>query len=206
MKKRNVFFLLLGLLTLTFCLGSKNVQATEATYSINDYKQFLQTNNPNYLAEFEQLSSQQQQEVVDKVLDPNTYQESNFIEKENHQDIQVQFSSATINRSAWGRRGVYVGDFAILEYEVGGTYASSGSYATRIYSSYAIITRNLSPMTQTSNISKSAWIQNGNFNLQAKFDYKIGPLNGLSVQVGVVNAVFASNGYGTVLQNYWYVQ
>lgn len=204
MKKRNIFFLLLGLLTLTFCLVPKNVQATEATYTINDYKQFLQTNHPNYLAEFEQLSSQQQQEVVDKVLDPNTYQESNFIEKENHQDSQVQFRSATINRSVWGRRGVYVGNFAILEYEVGGTYASSGSYATRIYSSYAIITRNLNPLTQTSNISKSAWIQNGKFNLQAKFDYKIGPIKGLSVQIGVVNAVFASNGYGTVIQNYWY--
>lgn len=204
MKKRNIFFLLLGLLTLTFCLGSKNAQATEATYTINDYKQFLQTKNPNYLAEFEQLSSQQQQEVVDKVLDPNTYQESNFIEKENYQGIQAQFRSATINRSVWGRRGVYVGDFAILEYEVGGTYASSGPYATRIYSSYAIITRNLNPMAQTSNIAKSAWIQNGKFNLQAKFDYKMGPLKGLSIQIGVVNAVFVSNGYGTVLQNYWY--
>ena len=61
-------------------------------------------------------------------------------------------------------------------------------------------------MTQTSNISKSAWIQNGNFNLQAKFDYKIGPLKGVSIQIGVINAVFTSNGYGTVTRNYWYGQ
>lgn len=202
MKKRNIFLLLFGLITITFCLAPKNVQATETTYTVSEYKIFLQTNYPEHLSEFEQLSQQQQQEVIDKILDPNTYQESNFIETEQ----RVQLRAATANRSVWGRRGVYVGNFAIIEYEVGGTYASNGSRATKIYSSYAIITRNLSPLTQTSNISKSAWIQNGNFNLQAKFDYKIGPLKGLSIQTGVINAVFTSNGYGTVTQNYWYGQ
>lgn len=202
MKKRNIFLLLLGLITITFCLAPKNIQATETTYTVSEYKHFLQTNYPEHLSEFEQLSQQQQQEVVDKILDPNTYQESNFIETER----RVQLRAATATRSVWGRSGVYVGNFAILEYEVGGTYASNGSRATKIYSSYAIITRNLNPLTQTTNISKGAWIQNGNFNLQAKFDYKTGPLKGLSIQIGVINAVFTSNGYGTVTQNYWYAQ
>lgn len=204
MKKKKIFLACIGLIALMLCLFTKNVYAEENTYTINDYKQFLQTNAPQYLSEFENLDVRQQQEVVDKILDPNTYREDSFIEKRSQ--YKNQFRSVTNNRSVWGRHGVYIGDFALLEYEVGGTYASKGGNVTKIYSSYAIVTRNLSPMTQISGISRSAWIQNGNFNLQAKFDYKVGPIKGLSVQLGVINAEFASTGYGTVILNDWYRQ
>lgn len=199
-KKLIIMFFVSFFTLLTANTSFTRASADEAPLTIETYKNYLFNNDVQAYSEFTNLSNYQQQNIINALLDPTTYNNA-----ANWQENDIVVSNrASGSRTAWGKRGVYIAGFAILEYKVEVNYAYNGGKATRIYSSSAYVTRNLNPLVQTSLLSKNTWIANGQVNLNAKFKYDLGPIKGLSVRIGVLNTRFSANGHGRVLQNSWY--
>lgn len=196
-RKLKLFMFVVSVFTAIILINLTNVKAD--TLTVDNYKSFLEQTDVDALSEYNSLSKAEQQEVVDKISDPKTYNDSNFRET----DSLIVDRSADAIKTSIGTKSLSIGKFAIVQYRVSLTYSFSSGRVRRIYNSAAYVTRNLSPVLKTNSLGKSTWISNGNAYLIARFSYNVGPIKGLSIRVGTFTSNFAVNGRGQVIQNYW---
>ncbi|MGK1272173.1 hypothetical protein ACRE8H_26760, partial [Klebsiella pneumoniae] len=89
------------------------------------------------------------------------------------------------------------------KYKVTGVYNYNSKGATSTKSTKGIVVRNLNPMVQTSNTSNQGLVSKGIYTGTSTFNYKIGPLKGLSVQIGTYNIQVKGNHKGKTSGKGW---
>ncbi len=91
----------------------------------------------------------------------------------------------------------------ILEYRIEVGYSVSGSTITTIYYNDAFVVKNLNPLVQTDTTSKSAYISGNVVHAKGTFYYKLGPIEGLSVQIGNIYGELLAYSDGDTSISYW---
>lgn len=194
--------LLLTVLSVCFVFFTGNVKADSQTLTIDNYKTYLQQNDSKAYSKYISLSEDKQQQILNALLDPTSYQDVN-----NWKQTNLAITDrAGGTKNSWGTQTFSIAGFTILEYKVSINYAVEGKKITKIYSSSAYVSRNLNPLLQTGLINKNHWIDGGLVKLTAVFSYDAGPLKGFSVRVGTFNALFAADYTGNSVYNYWYTE
>ncbi|MGZ0050067.1 hypothetical protein [Brevibacillus gelatini] len=139
------------------------------------------------LEDFKALSVEDQKKLL-------TYMQSPSMLKQSFTDAKVQkiesFSNPSIQQAQADTRLVHheytmslLGiDWTI--YVVDGKYEYDNKGPTKELGAKGYVKRNLNPLVQTSKISEYDDIDRGVYVGTAVFDYKIGPLKGLSYQIG----------------------
>lgn len=184
------------------------------TLTVAEYTAYLAEEAPDVLAEFEALSPAEQEQYLDLITNPDLYTE----EAENLDGVDVGGTSTvqtlapgggiggvtpmatTVDRSVWSTRWVTILGLKVIEYKTEVGYRVTSGKVTKINSSSAVVVRNLNPLVKTGQTSKSAWVSAGGASarLTASFNYDIGPLKGLSVQIMTLNASLTGSPSGGV--------
>lgn len=183
------------------------------TLTVEEYITFLQEESPEDLDKFLALSSVEQQEFIDLLLDPATYTISdnpkisrsyNYVSQEANSNSQMALARAT-TWNAWGTQEVEIFGIAILKYRIEVSYNVSNNKITSINNNDAYVVRNLNPLVQTNTSSSNAWINSTRSLVYATgtFYYKLGPINNMSVQIGNVHDQLTGNASGDTSISYW---
>ncbi|WP_172856541.1 hypothetical protein [Thermoanaerobacterium sp. RBIITD] len=197
------------------CFSVPAFAATDTTdksaLTVDEYISFLQKESPEDLAKFTALSPDQQQEFIDLLLDPATYNTTNNENKNvsrstkyttNLPNSSPMLSSST-DWDAWGTQTVSIFGISILEYRIEVGYRVSNGTVTQILYNDAYVVRNLNPMVQTDTISSSAYISGNKAIARGVFYYKLGPINDMSVQIGNIYGELIGYPNGDTSISYW---
>lgn len=194
---------------------SANPDEPVPTLTVAEYTAYLAEEAPDILVEFEALTPAEQEQYLDLLTNPDLYTE----EAENLDGVDVGGTStvqtlapggvapmaASVDRSVWSSRWVKALGVKVIEYKVTVGYRVTSGKVKQINSSSAVVTRNLNPLVKTGQTSKSAWVSAGGASarLTATFNYDLGPLKGLSVQIGTLNASLTGSPSGGVSYQWW---
>ena len=88
-------------------------------------------------------------------------------------------------------------------YRVTDTYTYNSTGALKAGTTSGIVVRNLNPLVKTSRTSSYGLISNKKYSGVATFSYKIGPLKGLSVQIGTYNLKVTGGKNGLISGSAW---
>ncbi|MDO5495236.1 MAG: hypothetical protein Q4G64_05955 [bacterium] len=191
----------------------------ESTLTVAEYAAYLAVEAPDVLPEFEALTPAEQEQFLDLLANPSLYTE----EAQSLDGVDVGGVSTTqalalgggtngvgplattVDRGVWSNRWVSALGVRVLEYKTELGYRVTSGKVTRINYSSAYVVRNLNPLVQTGEITRSAWVSSGGASarMSAKFNYNIGPLKGLSVQIGTLNASLTGFPNGRASYFWW---
>jgi hypothetical protein len=218
-KVSGIFAGALTLSLLAVAPASASTDEPVPTLTVAEYTDYLAEEAPDILADFEALSPTEQEQYLDLLTNPDLYTE----EVENLDGVEVggvdpiitstpgaNFGgiismAASADKNVWSTRWVKALGVKVLEYKTTLNYRVSNGKVTKINSSTAVVTRNLNPLVKTGQTSKSAWVSGGggSAKLTATFNYDLGPIKGLSVQIGSMNAELTGYPNGTSASRWW---
>ena len=220
--KKLVSLLLVFAMSLVISAPAFAASDTPPTLTVDKYISFLEEKSPENLDKFLALSSEEQQEFINLLLDPATYTISNNpkisrdyvshnVRKSTQSDSKIapKNSNMALTSStswdAWGTQEVSVYGIAILKYEIDVGYNVSNNKITSINYNDAYVVENLNPLVQTDTTSKDAWIDSSGNLVYATgiFYYKLGPIKDLSVQIGNIHGELKADTSGGASVSYW---
>ncbi|MGX8795857.1 hypothetical protein ACR6HW_07165 [Fusibacter sp. JL298sf-3] len=208
-KTKNIFTLFLGtLIALSFSVSAfaSDIKA-EPTLTVKDYTEFLAKESPEDFQKFKALSTSEQEKYLDYLLNPATYSgnlNTSDVTASSIDELDESSSPTnTTTRNAWGSRTVTILGIKVLEYRIEVGYDVTGSSIEKINYYDAYVVKNLNPLVQTDTTSKSAYISNNVVHAKGVFYYKVGPLKGLSVQIGNVYGELLAYPSGESSISYW---
>ena len=188
-------------------------KAPDSALTVNEYKEFLAQESPEDLQKFEALSADEQEKFIDYLLDPATYSGDlvapGITRATTYDRTEKVASGADLGAArstrydAWGTSTVDIMGIEILEYRIEVGYSVSGSTITTIYYNDAFVVKNLNPLVQTDTTSKSAYISGNVVHAKGTFYYKLGPIEGLSVQIGNIYGELLAYSDGDTSISYW---
>lgn len=188
---------------------ASNTPSGHTILTVDEYVSFLQTESPEDVAKFKALTHEQQQQFINLLLDPNTYTMSSDKNITRSTDYNTQFSASqpSLTRAtswdAWGTSTVTLFGLEILEYRIEVGYNVSNGSITSINYNDAYIVKNLNPMVQTDTTSKNAYISGNKAYATGVFYYKLGPIEGLTVQIGNIHGELIAYPDGDTSISYW---
>ncbi len=179
--------------------------------TVDKYEEYLKSESYEDFQKFVSLTESEKQKFVDILQKPETYSKDNslepLVEKSND---QITFDSpnmtartSTVSRNTWGTHTVSIFGIDILKYKIEAGYKVSSGKIKSINYYDAYIIKNLNPMVQTSTQGKHAYISNNKVYTKGTFYYKLGPLKGLSVQIGNIYGQLISYPNGSSTVSYW---
>lgn len=176
--------------------------------TVDEYEEYLKSESIEDYFKFEELSNSEKEEFVDLLSNPMTYvnnETSKNIENHEHnEEISISSTkSSVVSRNTWGTRTVSLFGIDILKYKIEAGYKVSKGKIKSINYYDAYVVKNLNPMCQTSTQSKHAYISNNRLYTKGVFYYKVGPLKGLSVQIGNIYGQLISYPNGSSSVSYW---
>ena len=146
------------------------------------------------------------EKAPDSALTVNEYKE--FLAQESPEDLQ-KFEALSADEQEkfidylLDPATVDILGIEILEYRIEVGYSVSGSTITTIYYNDAFVVKNLNPLVQTDTTSKSAYISGNVVHAKGTFYYKLGPIEGLSVQIGNIYGELLAYSDGDTSISYW---
>jgi hypothetical protein len=153
------------------------------------------------LNEFQLLDYNQQMEFLDSMKQPFESSEEIITEEPSVQQYQARAASnsRTVSHTST------LSSFGInwTTYRVTGTYTYNSTGALKAGTTSGIVVRNLNPLVKTSRTSSYGSISNKKYSGVATFSYKIGPLKGLSVQIGTYNLKVTGGKNGLISGSAW---
>ena len=172
------------------------------------------------LAEFEALTPAEQEQYLDLLTNPALYTEdAEDLDGVDVVGVTTELTrspgvlsplattrgivsplATTVDRSVWSTRWVKILGIKVIEYKTELGYRVTSGKVTKINRSAAFLVRNLNPLVKSGTTSKDAWIsaRGASARLSATFNYDIGPLKGLSVQIMTLNASLTGYPNGSV--------
>ena len=153
------------------------------------------------LNEFQLLDYNQQIEFLDSMKQPFESSEEIITEVPSVQQYQVRAASNS-------RTVSYTSTLSSLginwtTYKVTGTYTYNSTGALKAGSTNGIVVKNLNPLVITAKTSSYGSVANKKYSGVATFSYKIGPIKGLSVQIGTYNLKVTGGKSGLISGSAW---
>ena len=179
--------------------------------TVDKYEEYLKSESYEDFKKFVSLTESEKQQFVDILQKPETYSNENSLEtvvtKSNDQIIfdspTMTTRASTVSRNTWGTRTFSIFGIDVLKFKVEAGYKVSNGKIRSINYYDAYVVRNLNPMLQTSTQGKYAYISNNKVYTKGTFYYKLGPLKGLSVQIGNIYGQLISYPNGSSTVSYW---
>lgn len=179
--------------------------------TVAQYEEFLKNESYEDFRKFVNLTENEKQQFVDKLQRPESYLSGKSLEpavkKTNN---QISFNSpvttaraSTVSRNTSGTSTVSIFGIAVLKYKIEAGYKVSKGRIKSINYYDAYVVKNLNPLVQTSTQGKYAYISNNKVYTKGTFYYKLGPLKGLSVQIGNIYGQLISYPSGSAKVSYW---
>lgn len=185
----------------------------EALLTVDEYIEFLEKESPEDLLKFKALDQDEQIRFVSYLTNPDTYNgtlNTSEIKRSTTYDCIENYTSGSnmgimraVTWDAWGTSTVTILGIEVLEYRIEVGYNVSGSTITGINYNEAFVVKNLNPLVQTDTTGKSAYISNNVVHAKGTFNYKLGPLKGLSVQIGNIYGELLAYSNGNTSISYW---
>lgn len=186
---------------------------SEASLTIEEYIDFLAEESPEDLLKFEALDNEEQIKFINYLTNPDTYngslntpdvkRSSTYECEENYLSGSNMGVMRATTWDAWGTSTVTILGIEVLEYRIEVGYNVSGSTITSINYNEAFVVRNLNPLVQTDTTSKNAYISGNVVHAKGIFYYKLGPIEGLSVQIGNIYGELLAYSNGNTSISYW---
>ena len=153
------------------------------------------------LNEFQLLDYDQQIDFLDSMKQPFESSEEIITEEPSVQQYQTRAASNS-------RTVSYTSTLSSLginwtTYRVTGTYTYNSTGALKAVSTTGIVVKNLNPLVKTSKTSSYGSVSNKKYSGVATFSYKIGPVKGLSVQIGTYNLKVNGGKNGLISGSDW---
>ena len=210
--KKLFAFLLTFAMAISFSVSAFAAEK-EAVLTVEQYMEFLKEESPSDLQKFKALSADEQQRFVNYLVEPATYNGTlntpDIARSNNYERNEKYFSRAELGRirattwDAWGTSTVTILGIEILEYRIEVGYNVSGNTITSINYNEAYVVKNLNPLVQTNTTSKSAYINNNIVHAKGTFYYELGPIEGLTVQIGNIYGELLAYSDGDTSISYW---
>lgn len=156
------------------------------------------------LKKFEKMTTDEQNEMLDLMKDPEIIEESNRIVSEEDPTEEISLLAAN-QKTVSHQETLRVLGIDWTEYKITGVYNYNNSGATSSAGTQGIVVKNLNPMVKTSNTSNLGKASNGTYTGTSTFEYKLGPLKGVSLQVGTYNMEVEGNQNGKIGGRGWSV-
>ena len=118
-------------------------------------------------------------------------------------DISLQAAGTTYTTTISGRYSYTLAGIKTTTWAHEIVYTRRSGKVLNVISQNAVVEYVLNPMVKTSRVSSSKYVSGNKAIGKVVFDYRIGPLKGLSIQTGTVSNTLAGNGSGKVAQNSW---
>lgn len=179
--------------------------------TVSKYEEYLKSESYEDFQKFVNLEESEKQQFVDILQSPETYLNDNsldpVVKKSNEQigfDNPIRTKrAATVSRNTWGTSTVSIFGIDVLKYKIEAGYKVSNGKIKSINYYGAYVVKNLNPMVQTSTQGKHSYISNNKVYTKGTFYYKLGPLKGLSVQIGNIYGQLISYPSGSSSVSYW---
>lgn len=207
-----------GMLALSFAAavpaGATSLEEEgRSLLTIQTYAAYLAKEAPDVLPKFEALSASDKERYLELLANPILYTDR----AENLDGVTVGGNTAGLGRELTAaatrstdrmvasNRWVDILGLKVLEYRMELRYQVKKGKVSKINGSKAIVVRNLNPLVKTGQSSKSAWVSSGGASarMNATFNYDIGPLKGLAVQILTLNGDLTGYPNGEVSYNWW---
>ncbi|MCU9967977.1 hypothetical protein [Mobiluncus mulieris] len=206
-----------GMLALSFAAavpaGATSLEEGRSLLTIQTYAAYLAKEAPDVLPKFEALSASDKERYLELLANPILYTDR----AENLDGVTVGGNTAGLgtepttvatrstDRTVASNRWVDILGLKVLEYRMELRYQVKKGKVSKINGSKAIVVRNLNPLVKTGQSSKSAWVSSGGASarMNATFNYDIGPLKGLAVQILTLNGDLTGYPNGEVSYNWW---
>lgn len=219
-KIRRVFLkkfikIFIGLLAamIMFIVPNALVEASDTEIDLSEVtvEEFL-GNNEQAIEEYNNLTAKEQEEFAVIIQDPELIKENLELEIEEEtavseitdiSDISLQAAGTTYTTTISGRYSYTLAGTKTTTWAHEIVYTRRSGKVLNVISQNAVVEYVLNPMVKTSRVSSSKYVSGNKAIGKVVFDYRIGPLKGLSIQTGTVSNTLAGNGSGKVAQNSW---
>lgn len=219
-KIRRVFLkkfikIFIGLLAamIMFIVPNALVEASDTEIDLSEVtvEEFL-GNNEQAREEYNNLTAKEQEEFAVIIQDPELIKENLELEIEEEtavseitdiSDISLQAAGTTYTTTISGRYSYTLAGIKTTTWAHEIVYTRRSGKVLNVISQNAVVEYVLNPMVKTSRVSSSKYVSGNKAIGKVVFDYRIGPLKGLSIQIGTVSNTLAGNGSGKVAQNSW---
>lgn len=179
--------------------------------TVDKYEEYLKSESYEDFKKFVSLTEREKQQFVDILQKPETYSNENSLETVvTKSNDKITFDSptmttraSTVSRNTWGTQTFSIFGIDVLKFKVEAGYKVSNGKIRSINYYDAYVVRNLNPILQTSTQGKYAYISNNKVYTKGTFYYKLGPLKGLSVQIGNIYGQLISYPNGSSTVSYW---
>lgn len=220
MQNKEGFFekfikIFIGLLAamIMFIVPNALVEASDTEIDLSEVtvEEFL-GNNEQAREEYNNLTAKEQEEFAVIIQDPELIKENLELEIEEEtavseitdiSDISLQAAGTTYTTTISGRYSYTLAGIKTTTWAHEIVYTRRSGKVLNVISQNAVVEYVLNPMVKTSRVSSSKYVSGNKAIGKVVFDYRIGPLKGLSIQIGTVSNTLAGNGSGKVAQNSW---
>jgi hypothetical protein len=205
----------IGLLAamIMFIVPNALVEASDTEIDLSEVtvEEFL-GNNEQAREEYNNLTAKEQEEFAVIIQDPELIKENLELEIEEEtavseitdiSDISLQAAGTTYTTTISGRYSYTLAGIKTTTWAHEIVYTRRSGKVLNVISQNAVVEYVLNPMVKTSRVSSSKYVSGNKAIGKVVFDYRIGPLKGLSIQIGTVSNTLAGNGSGKVAQNSW---
>lgn len=153
------------------------------------------------LNEFQLLDYDQQIDFLDSMKQP--FESSEEIITEEPLVQQYQTRAASNSRTVSYSSTLSSIGINWTTYKVTGTYTYNSTGALKAGSTNGIVVKNLNPLVKTSKTSSYGSVSNKKYSGVATFSYRLGPVKGLSVQIGTYNLKVNGGKNGLISGSAW---
>ncbi|MEY8292478.1 hypothetical protein AAK882_07515 [Carnobacteriaceae bacterium 52-44] len=213
MKKFIKIFIGLLAAMIMFIVPNALVEASDTEIDLSEVtvEEFL-GNNEQAREEYNNLTAKEQEEFAVIIQDPELIKENLELEIEEEtavseitdiSDISLQAAGTTYTTTISGRYSYTLAGIKTTTWAHEIVYTRRSGKVLNVISQNAVVEYVLNPMVKTSRVSSSKYVSGNKAIGKVVFDYRIGPLKGLSIQIGTVSNTLAGNGSGKVAQNSW---
>lgn len=213
MKKFIKIFIGLLAAMIMFIVPNALVEASDTEIDLSEVtvEEFL-GNNEQAIEEYNNLTAKEQEEFAVIIQDPELIKENLELEIEEEtavseitdiSDISLQAAGTTYTTTISGRYSYTLAGIKTTTWAHEIVYTRRSGKVLNVISQNAVVEYVLNPMVKTSRVSSSKYVSGNKAIGKVVFDYRIGPLKGLSIQIGTVSNTLAGNGSGKVAQNSW---
>lgn len=106
-------------------------------------------------------------------------------------------------RNTCGTRIVKLFGISVLKYKIETGYQVKNNKIIKIKYYDAYVVKNLNPLVQTATTTKRAYISGNKVYTKGIFYYKVGPIKGMSVQIGNIVGQLISYPNSSAKVSYW---
>lgn len=125
------------------------------------------------------------------------------IKKQESTKIQTKAKTAIKMRNTCGTRIVKLFGISVLKYKIETGYQVKNNKIIKIKYYDAYVVKNLNPLVQTATTTKRAYISGNKVYTKGIFYYKVGPIKGMSVQIGNIVGQLISYPNSSAKVSYW---